>query len=85
MSAFQKKHKNVEDYSRYGAHWRLISNGTPGGPFLGNVSGPLYWEEGTLLTPVPSAGATGQAMLNKFDAKSLEGRQVHAKCGKEVF
>jgi len=33
------------------------------------------------LTPVPSAGATGQAMLNKFDAKSLEGRQVHAKCG----
>jgi len=29
---------------------------------------------GTLLT-----------VLNKFDAKSLEGRQVHAKCGKEVF
>ena len=36
---------------------------------------------GTLLTPVPSAGATGQAMLNKFDAKSLEGRQAHGNCG----
>lgn len=28
---------------------------------------------------------TSLAVLNNFDAKSLEGRQVHAKCGKEVF
>lgn len=55
MFAFQKKHKNVENYSRYGAHWRLISHRTPGSTLLEYVSGPwsvvhcIWGEKGMLL------------------------------------